>query len=96
MSFGTKEFGQEIHIRIAQWCDNNLKNVNVKWSVQPGQTGIDGEVIGGDPGFKYIEIKPQSDSGLKTFMRQLNRWAYDKEDVLALFYDKDGNIYTQR
>lgn len=61
----------------------------------PGIKGVDIELKAEDAfvaGFRYAEIKPVTDSGFRTFNRQLARWKLS-EPVLAITYDYDGNIY---
>jgi hypothetical protein len=44
---------------------------------RPGQTGIDAEYVGPadrNPGFKYAELKPYTESGYNEFLRQLENW----------------------
>jgi RHS repeat-associated protein len=63
---GSTLFGDAMHLRIAEWLRQKHPGVEFRFRVKPGQKGIDVEVISGDPGFKYAEIKPRTPSGQTT------------------------------
>ena len=48
----------------------------------PGLTGVDAEFVGAlarNPGFTYAELKPLSQNGFDTFLKQLNAWGLPEE-----------------
>jgi hypothetical protein len=90
---GTAPFGNAMHARIAQWLGERYPGVQFRFSILPGQTGVDVAVPKDyidQVGFRYAEIKPRSASGLATFQRQIASWGFQPDEVQPITYD---NIY---
>jgi uncharacterized protein YukE len=65
-------------------------------SARRGETGPDMRVTGArrDPGFDWVEIKPDTDSGIRTFVR--DEWGRTPEWTgrgRIITYDRAGNVY---
>ncbi len=88
---GTTLFGDEMHARIAQWLQERYPNVEFRFRVGPRQRGVDVEVIRGDPGFKYADIKPKNAFGKTKLANPVDKWKL--KDVKPITYDAAGNIY---
>ncbi len=94
--FGTTEFGNAVHQRIADWLQAEYPGVQFEFRVRPGQTGMDVSVKGVAPGstspsWTQADIKPLTVSGERSFNAQVNRW--NAGPVQAITYDAQGNIY---
>jgi hypothetical protein len=62
----------------------------------PGQRGVDARVLDGPKPFgkDYLEIKPRTPSGLRSYGRQVDKWGYDSNSVGAITYDANGYFYN--
>ena len=61
----------------------------------PGLRGIDATFKGDMsrfPGFKYAELKPYSQSTLRRFGEQLDRWGLPNGETELFFYNQGGVI----
>lgn len=94
LTFGTTLFGNYAHQEIADLLDEMYPDVFFIFRVRPGQGGIDVEVPENAisvVGHAYLEIKPLTPSGERSFYEQLERWGVGP--VQALTYDSSGNLY---
>ena len=100
--FGYGDFGDAMHESIGGELKAKFPNVPFKINSERGQNGVDVTVLDDDDvptvGFKYGEIKPNSDSGQRTLLDQVQRWkdkgAIPKSSkVQPITYDADGNVY---
>ena len=99
--FGSGDFGNEMHAKIAEGLKAKYPNVSFVPRVEPGQTGVDITVPDKDVpdvGFKYAEIKPNSASGQKTFGTQVQRWKDSGQVpqngiVQPITYDANGDVH---
>ena len=68
------------------------------WEIRtgPGQNGVDATYIGDDstnPGFENAELKPYSQSGIDSFIDQLDNWDdLTPGQTQLFFYNKGGTI----
>ena len=91
---GTTTFGQAMHEEIGDWLKQQYPDTEFILNTGSGQTGVDVTFRGGDPtGWDYLEIKPQTSSGLQSFNNQLNKWGLSSDNTVALTYDYNGNLY---
>lgn len=94
--FGTREFGNLIHRRVfPDFLKDAFPNTNFRLRLNRGQTGIDGDVLGGNLPFRHVELKPNSDSGFRTFQNQLAGWKRNGEikgPVGLFYYNAAGEI----
>jgi hypothetical protein len=94
LTYGTTLFGNYAHDETTKLLREMYPDVVFIFRAGPGQRGIDVEVteksISG-VGHQYIEIKPLTPSGERSFNQQLERWGVGP--VQSLTYDKDGNLY---
>jgi hypothetical protein len=92
---GSTTFGNIMHERIATWLRGKYPNTQFILRTRPGLKGMDAEWIkvegSVNPGFRYLEIKPRSISGLNTFNKQVSKWGYS--DVKVITYDEYGNLF---
>lgn len=101
-TFGSGNFGNEMHRRIVAWLKRKYPNVTFHFDVTPGTTGIDVKVLNQgerQTGFKFAEIKPRTSSGFNSFTRQVQNWINKgsipkNAKVQPITYDADGNIFT--
>ena len=92
--FGSGNFGNYMHDKIAKFLEKKYPNTTFEFSVKPGQTGVDVEVAGGASPWGNVnkaEIKPLSSSGENKFNSQVRNW--DSGPVHPITYDKDGFFY---
>jgi hypothetical protein len=98
MKYGTTLFGQEAHIQASTLLQARLEAQGVTGVINrtgPGLTGVDMSVpraFEQQLGFRHIEIKPNTASGLRTFNTQVRNWGYDPATVKAVTYDAQGNL----
>jgi hypothetical protein len=96
LRFGTTAFGNYAHIAAADVLQSLYPDVNFRFSVLPGQTGVDVQVLGQKSidavGFQYGEIKPLTGSGEASFNRQTLNWNLPAP-VQAITYDAAGHVY---
>jgi hypothetical protein len=99
-TLGPAPFGNKMHKEIVDWLQQEYPNTNFQFKIKPGETGIDVEVISGGKGgppWKYAEIKPNTISGRKTVVNQLDNWEADgeiiRDQTIILTYSKEGEIY---
>jgi RHS repeat-associated protein len=100
-TFGSGNFGNAIHQSIVDELQAQFPDVNFRFSVKPGQTGVDVEVLNSQDvdtvGFQYGEIKPNTQSGQNTFNRQVQNWQNNGtippgSSVQPITYDANGNV----
>jgi hypothetical protein len=92
---GTTTYGDLVGKQIGDLFQSRQPNVPMTLRTSPGMRGVDIEVA--EPyvdalGARYLEIKPLTDSGFRTFRVQIVRWKLT-EPVLPVTYDYEGNIY---
>jgi hypothetical protein len=103
LKFGDPGYGTEVHQNfpdefIAQTGQNPG---DWQFNVGPGQTGPDGVWTGAaggtNPGFNNVELKPATESGWDTFMKQLEYWTdngtVQPGETSLWGYDSSGNIF---
>jgi hypothetical protein len=92
---GTTTYGDLVGKQIGNLMQDRLPDVPMILRLSPGQKGVDielPELQVDDVGARYLEIKPLTDSGFRSFRSQIARWKLT-EPVLPVTYDYDGNIY---
>jgi hypothetical protein len=92
---GTTKYGDLVGKQIGDLFQSRLPDVPITLRTSPGMRGVDIELT--EPyvdalGARYLEIKPLTDSGFRTFRVQIVRWKLT-EPVLPVTYDYEGNIY---
>lgn len=94
LTYGTTLFGSYAHQEIADLLDEMYPDIKFIFRVRPGQRGVDVEVPNDfipSVGHKFLEIKPLSPSGERSFYEQLERWGLGP--IQPLTYDSAGNLY---
>jgi hypothetical protein len=94
LTYGTTPFGNYAHAQAARVLNNMYPDVNFIFRVGPGQRGVDVEVPDNSisvVGDQYLEIKPLTPSGERSFNEQVERWGIGP--VQSLTYDSAGNLY---
>ncbi|NIM94884.1 MAG: WXG100 family type VII secretion target [Anaerolineales bacterium] len=92
-AWGTTKYGDAMHHEI---LPDRIREAFPDANFRVTGRGVEGPdmiVRGGDPGFDWIEIKPDTESGVGTFVRK----EWEKSEVWGgrgrlVVYDKDGNI----
>jgi hypothetical protein len=98
LNFGTTSFGDYMHIQAGAMLQARLQAQGVTGIIirtGPGLRGVDITVpraFEQQLGFRYIEIKPNTASGLSRFNAQVRNWGYDPASVKAVTYDAQGNL----
>jgi hypothetical protein len=98
LKYGTTLFGREAHVQAGTLLQARLEAQGITGVVNrtgPGLRGVDMSVpraFEQQLGFRHIEIKPNTASGLKTFNTQVRNWGYDPATVRAVTYDAQGNL----
>ena len=96
---GTTLFGDDMHGLIMRDLQAKYPDIEFIDRTKPGMTGVDIELR--DPtaaniarvGFQRAEIKPLSESGYRTYLRQVENWGFTPEQVKPITYDARGNYY---
>jgi hypothetical protein len=99
--FGSGDFGNQIHTAIGNALQAKYPGVPLILRVETGQTGVDVTVPDRyvpQVGFKYGEIKPNSESGQRTFNKQVQNWEDsgtipENATVQPITYDADGTVH---
>jgi hypothetical protein len=92
---GTTTYGDLVGKQIGDLVQSRLPDVPMTLRTSAGMRGVDIELdvsYVDALGARYLEIKPLTDSGFKTFRVQIARWKLT-EPVLPVTYDYEGNIY---
>jgi hypothetical protein len=92
LKFGATAFGNYTHLATADLLQNLCPNANFAFSAQPGQTGVDVEVLGQTSIEADGEIMPLTPSGEASFSRQIQNWNLSAP-VRAITYDARGHVY---
>jgi hypothetical protein len=98
LKFGTTLFGQEAHIQASALLQLRLEAVGVIDIInrtERGLTGVDMTVPRAFEqrlGFRHIEIKPNTASGLKSLIKQVRSWGLDCTTVMPVTYDAQGYL----
>jgi hypothetical protein len=96
---GTTLFGDDMHDRIGRLIADKYPGLEFDIRTRPGQTGVDITLLSNKPediarvGFQRAEIKPLSESGYRTYQRQVENWGYTPDQVKPITYDARGNVY---
>lgn len=92
---GTTTYGDLVGKQIGDLVQSRLPDIPMILRTSPGMKGVDIELAEryvDALGARYLEIKPLTDSGFRTFRVQTVRWKLT-EPVLPVTYDYEGNIY---
>jgi hypothetical protein len=96
---GSTDFGNDMHERIGRMIADKYPGLNFDIRTRPGQTGVDITLLSNKPediarvGFQRAEIKPLSESGHRTYERQVQNWGFTPDQVKPITYDARGNVY---
>jgi hypothetical protein len=88
------KFGIAMQKPVGEIVHEKWPSVKFDRQTPPGVEGPDIRVSkdGSDPGFDWIEIKPDSESGMTTFMREFGKSdAWEGRGRLVV-YDQQGNV----
>jgi hypothetical protein len=100
--FGTGDFGDKIHPPVGKALQAKYPDVPMTLRIQKGQTGVDVTIDNDQDvprvGFKYAEIKPNTESGQRSFNDQVQRWKDngkipENATVQPITYDADGTVH---
>jgi len=94
LTYGTTPYGNYAHDEIAKVLKETYPDITFILRIGPGQRGPDVEVPDDSisvVGAQYLEIKPLTPSGERSFNEQVERWGIGP--VQSLTYDSAGNLY---
>jgi hypothetical protein len=92
----TTTFGIYAHRKAADILQGMHPEVPFILSVEPRMKGVDVTVPAkniDEVGFEHGEIKPLTESGRRTMIRQIHDWELDPNKVRPITYDANGNVY---
>ncbi len=95
--FSNPAVGNDIHDEFGSALAKQTGTKPSDWIMRtrPGQNGVDAEFIGPSsrhPGFTYGELKPFTQHGFDTFMKQLDAWNLPPGQTQLWFYNRHGII----
>jgi hypothetical protein len=92
LEFGTTTFGSYAHEATAQLLRGLCPEADFIFRIRPGQVGVDVEVVGEEAikaaGFRFGEIKPLTESGQSSFIRQVRNWSLPGQCVPRVSVDE--------
>lgn len=81
-----RDFGTAVHQEFPEEFAKKYPGVRFRDNVGPGQNGPDIEVVSANrPGFDFADLKPKTESGFRSFEKQLENWG--DGDAALFFYD---------
>jgi hypothetical protein len=95
--FSNPALGTEIHQRFEETLLRQTGTKATDWRIRtaPGMKGVDATYIGPKssyPGFTHAELKPLTQNGFFTFLRQLSNWALPNGKTQLWFYNEQSII----
>jgi hypothetical protein len=95
--------GRQAEAKLPEFLKEKFPNNPAKdWNLDNtrlGRTGPDVTYQGPperNPGFKYLELKPYTKSGINRFFEQIQRWALPQDETTLYFYDPKFNIWWSK